>query len=235
MKQRGISCKSSNMLVRIKVSNNHPFGCFEALHVSSNMFDICKPNCLICFFIHGFGLSSSTCPKIAHQIWWVPCRRIYIVGSQVIDESWKHRAWTEIVSHHLFGPRGSIVDLINIATLCYCLLSMRLTKARNNTIFFFGIPFGCLCFWPQTLFSFLISVPSKTYMWNFECALREMIWSPLSNPTTWTTSCQPCSKKLWNKLLFLSPLDELTTINHLVSNHSPSWWSDWKQGPFASF
>jgi len=40
--------------------------CFETLHVSSNMFDICKPNCLICSFIHGFGLSSSTCPKIAH-------------------------------------------------------------------------------------------------------------------------------------------------------------------------
>jgi hypothetical protein len=30
-----------------------------------------------------------------------------------------------------------------------------------------------------------------------------MIWSPLSNPTTWTTFCQPCSKKIWNKLLFL--------------------------------
>jgi hypothetical protein len=36
-------------------------------------------------------------------------------------------------------------------------------------------------------------VPSKTYMWNFDYALREMmIWSPLFNPTTWTTSCQPC-------------------------------------------
>jgi hypothetical protein len=59
-------------------------------------------------------------------------------------------------------------------------------------------------FGPQTLFSFLTPlVPSKTYMWNFECTLREMmIWSPLSNRTTWTTSCQPCSKKTLEHVVF---------------------------------
>jgi hypothetical protein len=60
--------------------------------------------------------------------------------------------------------------------------------------YFLEFASGCICFWPQTLFSFLTPlVPSKTYMWNFECALREMmIWSPLSNLAAWMKSCQPC-------------------------------------------
>ncbi len=116
-----ISYKLGNMLVSINVSINHLFDCFEAPHVDLNMFDICKSNCLICFFIHGFGLSSSTCPKI----WWIPCRRIYIIGSQVFDESWKHRTWIKTIFRHLFRPKGPTTNLINIATLCSCLLNMR--------------------------------------------------------------------------------------------------------------
>ncbi len=184
------------MFVSIKVNINHLLDCFEALHVSSNMLEICKPNCLICYFIHGFGLSSSTCPKIAHQIWRVPCKRIYTIGSQIFYESWKHKTWIELVSCHLFGPKGPTIDIINIATLCSYLLNMRLIKGQRWYFFFFGIASSCLCFWPQTLFSFLtVPIPSKTYMWNFECALREMmIWSPLSNLAAQMTSCQPSKK-----------------------------------------
>ncbi len=46
MKQRGISCKLGNMFINIKVNKNHLLNYFETPHVSSNMFDICKPNCL---------------------------------------------------------------------------------------------------------------------------------------------------------------------------------------------
>jgi hypothetical protein len=112
----------------IKVNNNNLFEHFETPHVNSNMFDICRPNCLICSLIHDFHFSSSTCPKITHYIWWVPCRRIYIIKNQVFDKSWKHRAWIETFTFHLFGPRGSIVDFPDIATLCYSLLSMKLIK-----------------------------------------------------------------------------------------------------------
>ncbi len=114
MKQRGISCKLSNMLVNIKLNNNHLLDCFKAPHVSSNMLEICKPNCLILSFIHGFGFLPSTCSKIAHWIWQVPCRRIYIVGSQVFYESWKHRTWIKTIFIISLDPK---VLLLTSSTL----------------------------------------------------------------------------------------------------------------------
>jgi hypothetical protein len=91
-----------------------------------------------------------------------------------------------------FGPIGPTVDLINFVFL-FTKHEGR-SKAKHSTIFFFGVAYGCLCFWSKPLLSFLIlPVPSKAYMWNFKGALREMmIWSPFSNPTTWRTFCQPC-------------------------------------------
>ncbi len=153
MKQCGISCKLSNMFINIKVNNNHLLDYFETPHVNSNMFDICKPNCLICCFIHGFGLSSSTCPKIAHQIWQVLCRRIYTVGSQIFDESWKHKAWTKKISCCLFGPKGPTIDLINIATLCSYLLSMRSIKGQRWYCFLlWSLHFVVCVFGPKPYF-----------------------------------------------------------------------------------
>jgi hypothetical protein len=193
MKQRGISYKSINVLVSIKVNNNHLLDCFEAPHVSSNMLGICKPNCLICSFVHGFGLSSSTCPNIAHQIWWIPCRIIYIVRTQVFDESWKHRAWIEIISYHLFGPKGPTIDLTS-STLQLCVFACWTwgkSKAKNNffslelhlVVFVFG-PKPCFPFWllrfHQRCICEILNVP------------RGRWWYDLSNPTTWMTSCQPC-------------------------------------------
>jgi hypothetical protein len=153
MKQHGISCKLGNMLVNIMLSNNHLHNCFETLHVNSNMLEICKPNCLIYSFIHDFGFSPSTCPKIAHWIWQVPCRRIYIVKSQVFDESWKHRTWTETISRHLFGPRGPTI--INIATLCSYLLNMRSIKRPKMVLFSFLELHLIVCvFGPKPCFPF---------------------------------------------------------------------------------
>ncbi len=163
MKQHGIFCKSGNMLVNIKVSNNHLLECFEAFHVNSNMFDICKPNCLICSFIHGCGLSS-TCPKIAHQIWQVLCKIRYIVGSEVFDESWKHRAWIKTCSHHLFGSKGLNVDLIKIATLCSYLLSMRSIKGQKQYYFLLWS-----CIW---LFTFLAS--NLVFLLDFFGSIKNM-------------------------------------------------------------
>jgi hypothetical protein len=144
----------------------------------------------------------------------------------------------------------------------FFLVEHEVAKARDDTIFFSRVPFGCLCFWPQTLFSFLILlIPSNIYMWNFECALREMmIWSPLSNLLVWTTSCQPNSKKNLEHVV-LSITFRWTGNNWLLASlkwmfspnlcpysckkivgiscgdptSSPSWWSDWKQRSLASF
>jgi hypothetical protein len=164
MKQCGISCKLGNMLVNIKLSNNHRLDCSEACHVSSNIFEICRPNCLICSFIHGFGLSPSTCPKIVHMIWQVPCKRIYIVGSQIFEKTWKHRAWIETISRHLFGPKGPTIDLINIATLCSYLLNMRLIKGQR---------WYCFLLW-SCIWLFVFLAPNLVFLLNSSSSIKDL-------------------------------------------------------------